>query len=387
MVDPIDIVAPDDSGSDVLRRFTYQEHVAARSVLAMLADGTTIQHVTCEHIEDVVVAHKLDDGLLWDFRQVKTRDNPEAWGLTELLSSGALKSLWRTHKTLVGVDLTYRLTAALEGPLDPADEALSRLACGAGAQDATCIARVARHLKASDEDLGPYLQRVRVEALPRRGRLVEKILLAMGELAPKVTTGVQRAVYEAVLARIHEAMQGTLGQEWPRYLGLEPEGVFVRKRISNSSIADLAQRLHNPDHVLLSAFTERVDTLETNLVRKMRTGGASPDTIEDAQYLRAQADYRHLEEESLGIWLGEKAANDVDTRLLLTARRVERRHADTTVRPADRIFDELSSELTTHAQLLDPRSLYAQEGFLLMGRACAKSDECHFAWGVAGGRV
>lgn len=66
-------------------------------------------------MEDVVVARKLDDGLLWDFRQVKTRDNREAWGLTELLNSGALKSLWRTHETLAGVDPTCRLTAALEG--------------------------------------------------------------------------------------------------------------------------------------------------------------------------------------------------------------------------------------------------------------------------------
>ncbi|MCX4826365.1 DUF4297 domain-containing protein [Streptomyces sp. NBC_01142] len=83
MADPIETVAPDDSGSVMLRRYEYQVHVAAQAVLEMLADQR-VDHVTCEHIEDVIVA-RTDDraiaggGLLWDFHQVKTRDTPVPW--------------------------------------------------------------------------------------------------------------------------------------------------------------------------------------------------------------------------------------------------------------------------------------------------------------------
>ncbi|MGI8311785.1 dsDNA nuclease domain-containing protein [Saccharopolyspora hattusasensis] len=387
MGDPLDIAAPDDSGSATLRRFTYQEHVAGRSVLAMLAEGASVQFVICEHIEDVVVGRLLNGDMLWDFQQVKTRDNPAPWGLTEVLSSKALKSLWRTHETLDGQNLCYQLTASLEGKLDPADDALAHLARGAGAEHEKCLARVAAHLKAPLEKVKSYLRLVRVEALPTRGSLEEKSLLALSELAPQVTSAVQRAVYEAVLTRIHEAMQGALGPDWLRRLGLEPDGVFDNKRISRASIADLAQRLQHPDHVLLSAYTERIETIETKLVHKMRAGGASPDTIQEAQYLRAEADYRRLQEESLGTWPGRETADDLDTRLLLMARRIVRRHNATIDRPADQIFDELATELNANAHMLDARSLYAKDGLLLLGRACAKSDECHFAWGNANDTV
>lgn len=47
MVDPIEIEAPDDTGSPTFRRYEYQVHIAVQAVLEMLAGGT-VQHITCE---------------------------------------------------------------------------------------------------------------------------------------------------------------------------------------------------------------------------------------------------------------------------------------------------------------------------------------------------
>lgn len=127
MADPIEIEAPDDTGSGTVRRFEYQVHISVQPVLEMLAGGM-VSHVTCEHIEDIVVARKGDprciDDVFWDFQQIKTRDAVEAWTLTDVLASKPLKSLWRTHGTVAGTGLTYQLTAGIEGHLDPADEAV-----------------------------------------------------------------------------------------------------------------------------------------------------------------------------------------------------------------------------------------------------------------------
>ncbi|MGA5275417.1 dsDNA nuclease domain-containing protein [Streptomyces cellulosae] len=101
MADPIDTDAPDDSGSVTVERFEYQVHATLRSMLQMLA-GAGVLHVTCEHIEDIVVAttppSPSNGDVHWDFQQIKTRESPDPWGLSAVLDAKPLASLWRTHK-------------------------------------------------------------------------------------------------------------------------------------------------------------------------------------------------------------------------------------------------------------------------------------------------
>ncbi|MFF1744348.1 dsDNA nuclease domain-containing protein [Streptomyces mirabilis] len=136
MADPIEIEAPDDTGSPTFRRYEYQVHIAVQAVLEMLAGGT-VQHVTCEHIEDIVVARSGDPrcvggSLFWDFQQIKTRDSVEPWSLRDVISKGPLRSLWRTHTAVQGsgLVLVYQLTAGIEGHLDPADAPVTALSRG-----------------------------------------------------------------------------------------------------------------------------------------------------------------------------------------------------------------------------------------------------------------
>lgn len=389
MVDPIETAAPDDSGSGTLERFVYQVHAALRAVIQMLADGTVL-HVTCEHIEDIVVAHKsltdLDSGIAWDFQQVKTRDAVEPWSLTDLIAAKALKSLWRTEKTLQespSRDINYRLTACLEGYLDPGDENLKQLSRGEGGNRPECVQRVARHLGISEEATNSFLKRVHVRQLPRRDDIEMRNISALSELGDQLTNKAVKALYDELYRRTQLAMQGKLGQRWPILVTTPDASDRVnRKRITNLGLSDIKQRLIRPDHILLQEITQDLHGLQTSLVRKLRTGLAAREVIEDAQYLRALADSHRLSEQALGTWPANAAIErDLDKRLILTARRIVVQLRGETPSPANAIFSELHKTFSSDADSLDRTPLYARDNFLLVGRACALSDECHFNWG------
>ncbi|MEV8547693.1 dsDNA nuclease domain-containing protein [Streptomyces sp. NPDC051572] len=385
MADPIETEAPDDSGSVTVRRFEYQIHISLQAVLEMLAGGTVI-HVTCEHIEDIVVARSGDprcaDGVFWDFQQIKTRDAVEPWTLTDVLKSGPLKSLWRTHGTVAGTGLTYQLTAGLEGHLDPADDAVVALSKGQGGDNAACRKRVATHLKVKEDALTDFLPVVRIRPLPRRGDIELRNTRVLADLGPGLTMAMIDALYYELLRRTRDATQGLPVARWTELLVLDnPPPAVLNKRLSVAAITDVRQRLTRPDHVLLEDLSQQLNSPETALVRKLRAGAASREVIEDAQMLRAQAERHRFKELALGAWPGDQAIEtDLDQRLLLLARRTGRSHRGRP-QPADAIFDELQRMLDASPGTYDRHPLYAQDGVLLMGRACAISDECKFDWG------
>ncbi|MFE1272465.1 dsDNA nuclease domain-containing protein [Streptomyces sp. NPDC058757] len=386
MADPIDLEAPDDTGSGVVRRFEYQVHIAVQPVLEMLAGGS-VTHVTCEHIEDIVVARRgdprcVDDGAFWDFQQIKTRDAVEPWTLRDVLASKPLKSLWRTHETVAGTGLTYQLTAGIEGPLDPADEAVVALSKGQGGDNAACRQRVATHLKVEENALTDFLPLVRIRTLPRRGDIELRNTRVLADLGPKLTMEMIDALYNELLRRTRDATQGLPVARWTELLVLDsPPPAVLNKRLSAGTVADVRQRLTRPDHVLLEDLSQQLHGPETALVRKLRAGAASREVIEEAQMLRAHAERHRFKELALGAWPGDQAIEiDLDQRLLLLARRAGRSHRGQP-QPADAIFDELQRMLDASPGTYDRHPLYAQDGVLLMGRACAISDECKFDWG------
>ncbi|MEU9251979.1 dsDNA nuclease domain-containing protein [Streptomyces sp. NPDC048270] len=249
MADPIEVEAPDDTGSQTAKRYEYQTHVAVGVVLEMLA-GAPVQHVTCEHIEDVTVARRGPGaGLLWDFQQVKTRDDPSPWRLADVLDKGPLESLWRTHQTLNDHSLTYQLTAALEGDISAKDPLLRLLARGEGAHDRGCLSRVAVRLGADPEAVAVFLKLIRVRTLPRRGDIELRYAAALGELTrPDISQGALKALYSEIVGIVGRAMVGQHGPRWAEWLGLpEPVGWNRSKRIDHASLAPFRQRLERPD--------------------------------------------------------------------------------------------------------------------------------------------
>ena len=389
MTDSIDIEAPDDTGSPTLRRYEYQVHVAVQAVLEMLAGGS-VEHVTCEHIEDVVVARRDDSRcaageLFWDYQQIKTRDAIEPWTLADVISKKPLKSLWRTHAAVRGTGQVYQLTAGVEGYLDPADALVMALSRGLGGGLEACRKRVAAHLRVSDDDqLSEFLGLVRVRSFARRESIEAHNTRVLGDLGPGLPMATIDALYTELLRRTREAMQGRPAARWTELLAIDdPPAAVLNKRVSAAVIADVRQRLTRPDHVLLQDLSEQLNGSETSLVRKLRQGAASRGVIQDAQMMRANADHHRLREAALGTWPDDPAVEgDLDQRLLFLARRVGRAHEENP-RPANAMFDALQVELQNNAGAYDRAPLYAQDGVLLMGRACAVSDECRFAWGDA----
>lgn len=390
MVDPIETEAPDDSGSVTLRRYEYQVHIAIQAILEMLAGGT-VQHVTCEHIEDIVVARSghprcVDGSLFWDFQQIKTRDSVEPWSLKDVISKKPLKSLWRSHTAVRSTGLVYQLTVGIEGHLDPADAPVVALSKGEGAQNANCRKRVAAHLKVPEDDaVDDFLSLVRIRPLARRENVEAINTRVLADLAgPGMPVGTVDALYTELLRRAREATQGCPPDRWAELLAVDsPSPTVLGKRITAAAIVDIRQRLTRPDHVLLEDLSEALQGSETALVRKLRQGAASKDVIEEAKMLRAQADHFRLKEQALGTWPDNPAVEtDLDQRLLLLARRIGRARREHP-QPADAIFDDLQVALHDNPGAYDRHPLYAQDGVLIMGRACAVSDECRFNWGDA----
>ncbi|MGW5215817.1 dsDNA nuclease domain-containing protein [Streptomyces sp. NPDC004051] len=244
MTDPINIVAPDDSGSMTQQRFEFQAHAALRPVLQMLG-GMGVRHVTCEHIEDIVVASADPDGLAmhWDFQQIKTRDGNESWTLARIIKAEPLRSLWRTHQTLKGSGLTYQLTVGLEGQLQKSDD-VKALASGSGGSRAAVVQQIGSHLNVSDRALlVEFLGLVRMEELPRRGELELRNWKALQDLAPDLTGGQVDALYERLLQLTHRAMQGSAGPNWPTMVAVpDPTEQILRKRITLSLLAEEIRR-------------------------------------------------------------------------------------------------------------------------------------------------
>ncbi|MFF1744349.1 hypothetical protein [Streptomyces mirabilis] len=228
-----------------------------------------------------------------------------------------------------------------------------------------------------------FLGLVRVRTLARREDVEARNTRVLADLAgPELPVGTVDALYTELLRRTREATQGRPPARWTELLAIDsPPPAVLGKRITMAAIADVRQRLTRPDHVLLEDVSEALHGPETALVRKLRQGAASRDVIEDAKMLRAQADHYRLREQALGTWPDNLAVEtDLDQRLLLLARRLGRSHKEHP-QPADAIFDGLQEALQGNPGAYDRHPLYAQDDVLLVGRACAVSDECRFNWG------
>ncbi|WP_329447871.1 dsDNA nuclease domain-containing protein [Streptomyces sp. NBC_01426] len=276
MAEPIETVTPNDLGSATLRGYEYQTHVVAQAVLEMLADEA-VRHVTCEHIEDAVIARgeeQAKGGLFWEFQQIKMRKATTPWAFRDVLAKRALQSLWRTYGTLKDQGLSYRLTAAFEGLLDPADALVTALARGEGAGNEHCMERVTAHLKGDVEEVSVFLGLIRIQELPRSEDIESRNVAFLHELGSSLTGAEIDGLYAELVHRVRQAMQGRLDPRWtdPSKVQDLPAGM-LGKRIGPSAIADIRQRLQLPDPMLLTGSSQHrgVDTVQ---ISQMRSGTA-----------------------------------------------------------------------------------------------------------------
>lgn len=281
--DPRHIPAPDNTGTETEKRFAFQAQVAVRYAIEMLG-GYPIDNVTCEHIEDVVVARTVrtphaGETTLWDFQQVKSRESDKPWTLLQIGDSKALHSLLRTDRVLrqaisEGAVLNYRLTVAIEGKLAFREPSFRDIARSDGKRDARIRAGLGSKLKDLDVDpgeLSDFLSRVHINELPLRGELKRDNRDALGGLSKRLPVAEIWQLHQALSDLVRSAMLEQLCPSWQLFLTQpDPADVILRKRLTRQTLATIALRLQPPELLDFLQASRRADyqhpygLLETN---------------------------------------------------------------------------------------------------------------------------
>lgn len=257
MTDPSEFPAPDDTGTATITRYAFQASVALRFVLQMIG-GSDVLHVTCEHFEDVVVARTpttaSDPDLPhWEFMQVKSRESNEPWTMREISRSGALKSLLRTDRELrrhvaEGMPIDYRLTAVVEGGLQPDEVDARGHFARAGNAESNDVIWLARQLGTDEVEIVDFLSRVHVARMPRRDLLERDNKDALQSLSSRLTVGEVRELHEELSGMVWRAMRAQLAPDWQRLIiETSPAGTVLRKRLTPAKIAHVRLRLQQDE--------------------------------------------------------------------------------------------------------------------------------------------
>jgi hypothetical protein len=377
-----EIVPPDDSGTDALRRYRYQAHVIFAFCLASYFQDN-VQAVTPEYFEDVLV--ECLDTLR--FVQVKTRD-PErgVWKLRHLAADGgALNSILRTDRALGDFNDGRRIVydIRLEGAHDRAD-AIHQLTPAGGPVDASTVETCARLLGCGMDEANRVVGRVAIHpSQPPRELIEDRNLADLGRAAPHLSAAQLKATYDGVIELIDAAMRADLlSDAWPR-CALEPDSYdeavrekISAKRLDRARLAPVMTVLDSGERSVFSTITDPDRLRATDLERKMTTSGAPDGLIAQAKQMRAQA-ARHIAEFRGSSLLGVDALlADLEFRLLSVARIA----AATSGGSCSAIWRDIESRLRTDGPNHDPRGILHREPLLLMGAICQYSDECKFPW-------
>ncbi len=378
---PLTTAGPDDTGSDVFERFSYQALVAVPLCIDCLV-GETIRAVFLEHYEDIAV--KTADS--WRFIQVKTRDLARGpWTLSDLLSaSGALRSLLRTYEALSrdSPGLTYTLECHLEGAIKRGDP-LEKLARG---ERGDCVPLVVAKLGISEAQCGEFLDRVVVRArLPSRETIRDVTRSYLAGLAPRARSQDIERVLETLRTAIHDAMMATRGFPFPEWVINVPsrdEEIRARiaaKRLDADRLRELVPDFAVGSRPLLRRLVGPERSTPSTLEIKLLAGGATAAVVEDAKSLRANAALRSTE--LLAAGGQEEMLGDLRERLKIRVHGEEAR-AGALSEPARRIWPATLDVFSREAAVIDANRLFDQDPMLLLGEACDLSDKCEITWGV-----
>ncbi|MFF3228849.1 dsDNA nuclease domain-containing protein [Nocardia suismassiliense] len=270
--DPRRIPAPDNTGTETEKRFAFQANVAVRYAIEMLG-GYLVKSVTCEHIEDVVVARAVGtpdcgDTTVWDFQQVKSREHDKPWTLLQIGDSKALRSLLRTDRVLrqfisEGSVLNYRLTVAIEGKLATGEPSFPDIVRSGGRRESKIRAGLGSKLKdlgADPGELSDFLSRVHIDELPLRGELERDNRDALAGLSEHLTVAEIRHLYQTLFDLVRSAMLEQLCPQWQLFVTKpDPADVILRKRLTRHTLAAIALRLQRPELLNFLQASQRAD--------------------------------------------------------------------------------------------------------------------------------
>jgi hypothetical protein len=192
--------------------------------------------------------------------------------------------------------------------------------------------------------------------------------------------------------RVSDEVLRAMGQERledliPSYIR-DPEGMSEEtrrrvedKRLTRERLAPLLGSLAGGAFPLLRRVVDPTLLPPTNLERKLLAAGAPQRIVDQAKNLRANAAIRATEVAASGLFGGTEKVDDVHTRIEIRATAVSARHGHV-ASPGAIVWAELMDTIERGTDVIDPNRIYRRDPFLLVGAACALSDECRIDWGV-----
>ena len=116
------------------------------------------------------------------------------------------------------------------------------------------------------------------------------------------------------------------------------------------------------------------------LTQKLVLGGATPNLIDRARTLQANALHHRLVRAARNLVVNDDLLTDLEERIRTYADTAAAKHASS-AHPAIEMWAYLLDRFGTHAADIDPHKLVSADPMLLMGESCILSNECVFDWG------
>ena len=375
------VTAHRDTGSDTLARFRYQAEITLPYCVSALLSENDIEAVIAEHLEDVAL--KTTTG--WRFLQVKSR-NPERglWKATDLFAKkgGALRSLYRTFLLTEGED--HSLELVLEGAVKT-DDAIGTLRPN---RDRTqLVPLVMDKLKANEASAQDFLKRVILnESASHRTDIHATNSRLLHQHAQSLSEPELEALHRALLDEIEKAMRcEPLHALWPRSVAHPEKRSRITeerlraKTLDANRLSTIAQTLSSGGRPLLKRLVEPGGPVSA-LMQKLVVGGATPNLIERARNLEANARHHRLVRMAQKGTRDDALVTDLHERIRTYADTAAAVHASSP-EPAVGMWKYLLDSFGTHAVEIDRHNLVRADPMLLMGESCILSDECVFDWG------
>jgi hypothetical protein len=390
----------DPTGIKTFERYVWQAKQALRQWLTCLSEHDGPFFVVCEQVEDIALVYR--DRVR--FLQLKTRDRG-SWSALAMCARG-IDALVRSYISARKVGLHERASFELwlEGPISDVP-ATVEFAARPPSADKTMRTKIISHglKRAWLED---FLQRLVVHPdQPTRAHIDAKVVWELGAIWPMLPQPELEHIYERLLIAVAAAqaaattpatVQAHLVAAQPYIQRELPEpdepgataiDLIRNQVLSHAMLAGLTPpRPGESVEQLLSRMSE--GSAASLLELKMRAAGAAPQTIRQAQELRADMEVQR----QLLLASRDTAEADLEqlsTRLLLmadaTASRIMLTAANSpaaAARPAEAVAADLLSRPADVGQC-DRGSVFGGDGHLIYGYLCHLSDECRFPWRAA----
>jgi len=383
---PLNLIPPNNTGSDTLNRYRYQAQLIVPFCLDCATNGKVLS-VTAEHFEDVLIEYEHE----WHFIQVKTRNQELGpWKIAHAFDG--LKSLLRTHQSLRPIKvLKASFSLMLEGAISK-DDLLNDLVPGEGGRcSVSCeknpnlFKKLVNELEIDEAACEEFVKNLVVLGnQPSRHDIAARNIRILSRISGTATPKEIESAYERLVNRILQAMDGDVQREHllefiinrsvpKKYANVQ------NKILTRDIIKGLLGSLADGPNLLLRRLVEKSKVQPTNLEMKLLAAGADLKIINDAQFLRANASIR--EAEILASSYDASQLDDVRHRLLILNDSIVQQHLGIP-HPAKKAYYELLKALMDNPESCDPNRIFRQDPYFLLGVVCALADECLTDWGV-----